>query len=49
MLWLPDEESANTAKDACSGHRPGPEAPPLSPRCDVICRNNDVAVKFGLH
>jgi len=35
MLWLPDEESVNTAKDACSGHRPGPEAPPLSARCDV--------------
>jgi transposase-like protein len=25
MLWLPDEESSNTAKDACFGHRPGAE------------------------
>ena len=38
MLWLANEEDANTAKDACSGHRPGPEAPPLSARCDVAVR-----------
>jgi hypothetical protein len=31
MLWLANEEDANTAKDACSGHRPGAKAP-LLPR-----------------
>src|SRR5476651_1496715 len=38
MLWLRDEGSANMAKDACSGHRPGAEAPPLSARFDVAVR-----------
>ncbi len=38
MLWPPGEENADTAKDACSGHRPGAEAPALSARCDVAVR-----------
>ncbi len=41
MLWLADEEYANTVKGACSGHRPGPEAPPLSARCDVLRVRNE--------
>src|ERR1700675_4004683 len=35
ILWSPNEEESNTAKDACSGHRPGAKAPLRSARCDV--------------
>jgi hypothetical protein len=47
-LWLPDEEDANAAKEPCTGHCSGAEAPALSARLMLLCVRWYVAYALSL-